>query len=103
MDNAKVNAAIEKYSDVVFKAGYRIERHPTEKPLHEDREVAKTQAMRHVGWMCEQALTWGPERLEKKFRWLGFIQGVLWAFGMMPVEEAKRDNMPEGEAYRDKP
>lgn len=100
MDNAKVNATFEQYRDLVFKEGYRCERHPPEKLLHPDREVAKTQAMQHVFWMCEEALTWPAERLEKKFRWLGFVQGMLWSFGVSTVEEAKRDNMPEGETFK---
>lgn len=99
MDNAKVDENFEKYRDVLSKAGYRCERHSPDKPLPLDYETAKTQAMQHVGWMCEEALTWPAERLEKKFRWLGFVQGALWAFGMLPVEQLKRDNMPKDAVY----
>lgn len=35
----------------------------------------------------------------KANRWLGFIQGVLWAFGMKSVESIDEDNKPLGDWY----
>jgi hypothetical protein len=33
-------------------------------------------------------------RMEKVFRWLGFIQGCLWRSGVFTVEELKNHNRP---------
>ncbi len=33
-------------------------------------------------------------RMDKVFRWLGFIQGVLWAAGIYTVEEMANHNRP---------
>lgn len=33
-------------------------------------------------------------RLEKAFRWLGFMQGVLWAEGVYAIDELKNHNKP---------
>jgi len=33
-------------------------------------------------------------RMEKVFRWLGFIQGCLWRAGIYTVEELKNHNRP---------
>ena len=33
-------------------------------------------------------------RLEKAFRWLGFMQGAFWALGDYTISELKRHNMP---------
>ncbi len=33
-------------------------------------------------------------RMEKVFRWLGFIQGCLWRSGVYTVEEMKDHNRP---------
>jgi hypothetical protein len=33
-------------------------------------------------------------RIEKAFRWLGFIQGVLWAHGAYSLEDMKNHNRP---------
>lgn len=34
-------------------------------------------------------------RREKFFRWLGFLQGVLWMEGMYTLEELKDHNRPD--------
>ena len=34
------------------------------------------------------------ERIEKGMRWLGFIQGVLWAEGMYSIDELREHNSP---------
>ena len=60
---------------------------------------AETKAVRysedwreHIAFMCSQ----GPEyvhcRPEKVMRWLGFVQGVLWAHGLAPLESFKSMN-----------
>lgn len=38
-------------------------------------------------------------RIEKAFRWLGFIQGVLWTEGIYTIDELKKHNMPEGAEF----
>jgi hypothetical protein len=48
----------------------------------------------HITYMVDQMETWGPEKMEKACRWLGFIQGALWADGVYSIEELKRHNMP---------
>ncbi len=35
------------------------------------------------------------DRLEKVFRWLGFIQGCLWSFGIYTLDDLKNDNRPK--------
>ncbi len=34
-------------------------------------------------------------RMEKAFRWLGFIQGCLWSAGLYTLEELKNHNRPD--------
>ena len=33
-------------------------------------------------------------KMEKTFRWLGFIQGCLWSQGIFSLEDLKGHNMP---------
>ena len=33
-------------------------------------------------------------RMDKVFRWLGFIQGCLWRIGVYTIEEMKNHNRP---------
>jgi len=34
------------------------------------------------------------DRMDKAFRWLGFVQGVLWVCRLTPVAELKEHNRP---------
>jgi len=36
----------------------------------------------------------GEGRMEKAFRWLGFVQGCLWACRVYTVDQLKHHNMP---------
>jgi hypothetical protein len=52
----------------------------------------------HVWWMITTLRDFIHEgRMEKAFRWLGFIQGVLWACGMYSVEDLAGHNKPSEE------
>ncbi len=45
-------------------------------------------------------------RMEKFFRWLGFVQGFCWGYGYQALKELKDLNKPEpdtGEATVDDP
>ena len=46
----------------------------------------------HVLWMCDQVRSFVRTDIEKAMRWLGFIQGVLWARLGVSIEEMKGDN-----------
>ena len=108
MDNAKVDEALRSYlNGILHDAEPR--RHPPDEPLrseyHTIRGVLvndlsippiKEASAAHLRWMAEEALSWPADRLEKKFRWLGFIQGALWRGGDTTVAAAKEINRPGG-------
>lgn len=54
----------------------------------------------HILWMLDEIVEFARHRrLDKAFRWLGFVQGWLWARGLYSIDELKRHNMPgEGES-----
>ncbi len=61
----------------------------------QDKFPASTyEALEHALWLAQEARTWGSERIEKRFRWLGFIQGVLWMTGTHTIAESKDANRP---------
>jgi hypothetical protein len=87
MNNEKVNKVLAGYVQQLCEFGYDAT------PVRHDLSGPDGgAAAEHALWMCEEALTWGPERLEKKFRWLGFIQGVLWMTHGCTIRELKKDN-----------
>ncbi len=38
----------------------------------------------------------------KVFRWLGFMQGVLWTLNVYTIDELRRHNMPEGTEFEER-
>lgn len=69
-------------------------------PIRDNAAVDPLGQMSHVAWMCGEAIRFVEAgRIEKAHRWLGFIQGALWALGVTTVEAAKRANMPEGATF----
>jgi hypothetical protein len=53
------------------------------------------EAMSHAVYMCEEASKFVDEgRIEKAMRWLGFVQGVLWCWGVRSLTDLKLDSMP---------
>lgn len=54
--------------------------------------------LRHVESMIPKAIDFFQHnRREKGFRWLGFIQGVLWSEGIYAIKEMKDHNRPDGQ------
>jgi len=44
--------------------------------------------------MIQQMRDWSPERLDKSFRWLGYIQGMMHAFNVCDLEALKEMSRP---------
>ena len=58
--------------------------------------------LRHLQTMIPKAIGFFQEgRREKGFRWLGFIQGVLWTQGVYTIEEMKNHNRPDSGAHEE--
>jgi hypothetical protein len=50
----------------------------------------------HMLWMCKQILLFLQDgRREKALCWLGWVQGAVWAMGVLTIEEMKQDNKSE--------
>jgi hypothetical protein len=51
----------------------------------------------HLRFMCIEAQQFIDEgRIEKAMRWLGFLQGVLWARGFYSLDDLKNHSRPDG-------
>jgi len=54
------------------------------------------QSLAHAHGMLDQMERFIEEdRMDKFFRWLGFVQGILWTLGIYPLEDLKNHNRPE--------
>lgn len=77
MKDEKIINACKKYEDDIKKW------------YHSDADLD------HVEWMTKQIPDFlAAGRKEKANRWLGFIQGVLWAKEIYTIEEMKEHNRP---------
>lgn len=58
-----------------------------------DQPASMENSLLHARWMCLQ-IPWflEEEKIEKAMRWLGFIQGVLYAQGIFSIDEMRIDN-----------
>jgi hypothetical protein len=93
MEAEKVNEVLAVYAVLLSESGYPAERQEGEN----DVSRLSTLQLRHAHWMCNEARAFPADKVKKKMRWLGFIQGVLWANGFRTIEEMRRDNMPSNQ------
>lgn len=95
MTGDKVKQAVDEMRSVaVEKHGYNP---PFPARFERDTWPTAVDAMRHVLWMCDQVDGFvDAGRIWKAMRWLGFMQGVVWAHGT-PLERLKKMNMPTAE------
>jgi hypothetical protein len=60
------------------------------------RPVERGSPDEHVCWMLGTIPSMMESgRREKAMRWLGFVQGYLWAIGAAEIDEMKNDNRPQ--------
>lgn len=58
--------------------------------------LGKPAAGAHLRWMIiESRAMLADGRREKVMRWLGFIQGTLWAMGLASIDALKDANKPQ--------
>lgn len=88
MTPEQVQRAIQKYRKQFEMLGIRPQEFPHEKLVSSPQLI-----LEHCYGMLDQMEAFLDEgRLEKVFRWLGFIQGCLWAQGVYSLDALKGDN-----------
>lgn len=88
MTAEQVLAAISKYRRYFEENGIDKKDHP-----HDEAVADSGCALRHCHGMLDKMEEFvRTGHLEKAFRWLGFLQGVLWAENVYTLDELKDDN-----------
>lgn len=55
--------------------------------------IEPDQQLNHAHWMCLVCLDFVSQgEIDKAYRWLGFIQGVLWCRHVRSIREMRSDN-----------
>jgi hypothetical protein len=59
-------------------------------------ELEADASLYHLAYMCDEAIVLVRDgRQEKAFRWLGFIQGVLFSEGIFTLDDLKNHSRPD--------
>lgn len=63
---------------------------------HDKQVIIKDDVLGHCLGMLDKMEEFVREgRMEKAFRWLGFVQGCLWSSSCYVLEELKNHNRPD--------
>jgi hypothetical protein len=91
MDANKILEVIQIYRDYFQTKGIGIiDFSETDKPKSREEKLA------HCHGMLSKMESFVKEgRIEKTFRWLGFIQGCLWSVGVYFLGDLKNHNRPD--------
>jgi len=58
-----------------------------------DRNPAPQEAYSHLHWMLDGIEKFVAEgEFGKAYRWLGFVQGTFWAYGMYSIDQMREHN-----------
>lgn len=90
MTRDKIQSVLDLYKIKLNELGIISVQHP-----HKIPTPPKNDVLAHCLTMIDQMEDFLKEnRIEKVFRWLGFIQGCLWTCGVYTIEELKNHNRP---------
>jgi len=92
LDKNKVREVLSLYRQKFLELNIEVRDFPHEELLSSSTHH---QSLSHCCGMLEKMEAFIEEgRMDKAFRWLGFIQGVLWTTGLYTLEELKNHSRP---------
>ena len=91
MSDEKLLEAIGDYRKMLLEKGVS-----PDSADRDSKSLTHDEKLSHILRMLEKMPDFLSEgRREKVMRWLGFIQGSLWAMDMQSVHDLKREVMPD--------
>jgi hypothetical protein len=101
MDAKKVHEVLDIYALRIDDMARATENDLSAKRCDPTKKYAHSEyahRIRHIRWCADQCRIMVDDgRMEKAFRWLGFMQGALWDMGLYAIEELANHNKPAGE------
>ena len=88
MKKTNVFEVCQEYDEELANRGYHI------KHREEESCYGLEYGFNHLRWMLNEIPKFleTPNKIEKAHRWLGFVQGVLYASGFYSIDEMKSHN-----------
>lgn len=71
---------------------YAIEQNP--QLDHTEHRFGDKTSLNHLGWMLDEIISNQSQTETKKHRWLGFVQGILIAYGITNVNSERNRTRP---------
>lgn len=100
MTKEKISDVVESYALLLRGRGCRPERMIESGNWTPEFHHLRGTRENHLLWMTIQIQTFlDQDKLDKAFRWLGFIQGAFWVLDLRSVAEMKGDNKPVNETF----
>lgn len=91
MKARKVRQVIRQYSQLLEAAGVEVADFPHDQKLKSDPQAL---SLKQVRAMLPKMMKFTEQnQMAKVYRWLGFVQGVLWANGLISIGELREDNL----------
>lgn len=95
MSKAKVSEVIGVYRQKFVGMGIKKIKHSHNEPLSGFFRTMRMRALAHCHQMLDTMDSFVDEdRMGKAYRWLGFVQGVLWALGVYRLEDLMNHSRP---------
>lgn len=95
MTPKKVLEVIDRYDDLFKVMQITPQKLPETEMVNPDDGPS---CLSHCAAMLPEMRDFVEERrMDKVFRWLGFIQGVLWRGGILPLQDLKNHSRPDQE------
>lgn len=92
MDADKIRQVLNVYRVQLQNAGIK---NPYRFPPGQEPQDRRQKLMHVAGLIDATEKLLDEGRLEKAFRWLGFIQGSLWVYGFYEIRDLKNHNRPD--------
>lgn len=90
MTKEKIREVLNIYRAELASRNFSKYEFPHDKTLYD-----KSASLQHAFSMIDQMGEFLEEdRMDKVFRWLGFLQGCLWTAGLYTIEELMNHNRP---------
>lgn len=86
-----------KHNDLLWaveRCRLALQKHTAMEARKNPQAVTHPERTAHCLWMLDTIAAWPANRIEKAFRWLGFVQGFMWANGYATVDEMRDWNRP---------
>ena len=106
MTKDKLRSVFQFYQQTLDIESQRRARFPSGNPHIGPRQFSVDEArthfmlpppneLAHFRFMCAEAQKFiDGDRVEKAMRWLGFLQGALWARGYYSLDDVRKHSMP---------